>query len=118
VITAAHCLPHSASRSYLEERTYRDFLAPLGEKPSVWAECLFADPFADLAVLCGPDNQSLWDEADAYERLVDSVEIPLTISALPIPSRMQPHPEYPALLLSLDRRWSGCRAIPSAGVVF
>jgi hypothetical protein len=118
VITAARCLPelpppHGAS--YLEERTYHDLLAPLGEKPSVWGECLFVDPIADIAVLGEPDGQSLWDEAVAYEELVNSVEAPLTISALPLPSRMRPlpWPDHPALLVSLDRRWFGCRAMPT-----
>jgi len=52
VITAAHRLPHfppSAAYSHLEERTYQDLLAPLGESPKVWAECLFADPIGDIA---------------------------------------------------------------------
>src|ERR1700676_4429023 len=75
-VTAAHCSPffppcHGAS--YTEERTYQALLAPLGSEPSVWAECLFADPIADLAVLGSPDNQVLFDEADAYEALVDDL---------------------------------------------
>jgi hypothetical protein len=54
VVTAAHCLPffppcHSCS--YLHERTYKALLGPLGQKPTVWAECLFADPIGDIAVL-------------------------------------------------------------------
>ena len=70
VITAAHCLPelpppHRAS--YTKERTYADFLSPLGQEPTVWAECLFVDPVSDLAVFGSPDNQELSDEADAYE---------------------------------------------------
>src|SRR5215471_15212424 len=49
IVTAAHCLPffppcHGAS--YLQERTYENLIGPLGEAPSVWAECLFADPIA------------------------------------------------------------------------
>ena len=57
VVTAAHCLPrfppcHGAS--YLEERTYSELLAPLGDDLAVWAECLFADPIADIAVLGSP----------------------------------------------------------------
>src|SRR5215813_7310413 len=72
VITAAHCLPffppcHGAS--YLHERTYRALLGPLAQAPRVWAECLFADPIADIAVLRSPDGQELSDEADAFEEL-------------------------------------------------
>jgi hypothetical protein len=73
VITAAHCLPvlppcHPGS--YLKERTYQALLGPLEVEPTVWAECLFADPIADVAVLGMPDNQALSDQAEAYEELV------------------------------------------------
>jgi hypothetical protein len=66
VVTAAHCLPrfppcHGAS--YLEERTYSELLAPLGDDLAVWAECLFADPIADIAVLGSPDDQELTEAA-------------------------------------------------------
>jgi hypothetical protein len=60
VITAAHCLPHLPpchACSYTEERTYEGLLAPLGGEPAVWAECLFADPVGDIAVLRSPDGQ-------------------------------------------------------------
>jgi hypothetical protein len=66
VITAAHCLPRVPPRhglSHTEERTYKKLLAPLGKKPSVWCECLFLDPIADIAVLGGPDNQELSEQA-------------------------------------------------------
>jgi hypothetical protein len=42
VITVAHCLPllpPAVSFSFSEEKTYQDLLAPLGEQPSIWAEC-------------------------------------------------------------------------------
>ena len=60
VVAAAHCLPilppaHSAS--YLEERTYQALLGPLGTQPTVWAECRFVDPVADIAVLGPPDDR-------------------------------------------------------------
>ena len=61
VITAAHCLnrtrrsrknyfPPCAAASYVEQRTYRELLGPLGDKPTVWAECLFVDPVADAPI--------------------------------------------------------------------
>jgi hypothetical protein len=64
VLTAAHCLPHlppANPMSHTEERTYEALLGPLGAEPTVWAECLFADPVADIAILDGPDNQALFD---------------------------------------------------------
>jgi hypothetical protein len=69
VITAAHCLPHFPPchpAMYLEEKTYQRLLGPLGSEPMVWAECLFADPIADIAVLGSPDDQDLYDKAEFY----------------------------------------------------
>jgi hypothetical protein len=40
-----------------DECIYKKLLAPLGQKPSVIAECLFVDPILDLAILEQPDNQ-------------------------------------------------------------
>jgi hypothetical protein len=82
VITAAHCLPYLPpchGLSYTEERTYQRLLGPLGQEPSVWAECLFADPVADIAVLGEPDRQELSDECDAYRALTEAAA-PLPIA--------------------------------------
>jgi hypothetical protein len=73
VITAAHCLPKlppAMSFSHTDERTYEALLGALGTKPSVWAECIFVDPVADIAVLSKPDDQACPDQADGYEELV------------------------------------------------
>ena len=86
VVTAAHCLPSfppCASISYLEERTYRGLLGPLGEKPTVWAECLFADRVGDIAALGEPDNQALSEEADQYNALVEKAA-PLPMSDIDV----------------------------------
>jgi hypothetical protein len=85
ILTAAHCLPafpkpHPAS--YLRERTYKALLGPLGAKRTVWAELLFADPIADIAVLGSPDNQELAEQAEAYEALVERAT-PLPIGDAP-----------------------------------
>src|ERR1700676_1265757 len=73
VVTAAHCLPEwppPCSASYRQERTSQ-LLGRLGNSANdVWAECLFADPVADIAVLGCPDDQAFGDEADAYHSLV------------------------------------------------
>lgn len=74
VVTAAHCLPHLPPVPPVcnYQRTYKDLLGNLdGSKKDVWAECLFADPVGDIAVLGCPDNQQLSDEADAFDALVD-----------------------------------------------
>lgn len=86
VITAAHCLPslppaHAFSK--VDDRTYETLLGPLGADPTVWTECLFADPVADIAVLGAPDDQALSAEHEAYEELVASVTTPFTIGDAP-----------------------------------
>jgi hypothetical protein len=57
IITAAHCLPFlppDDAAYFFEDRVYDKLLGPLGQKPSVWAECLFVDPVSDLAILLAP----------------------------------------------------------------
>jgi hypothetical protein len=69
VITAAHCPPHlppATPWSYIEERTYENFVGLLGEAPTLWAECCFADRVGDIAVLVEPDSNSLPDLNEAW----------------------------------------------------
>jgi len=63
---------------HLQEETYPKLLGPLGGRRTVWAQCLFADPIADIAVLGQPDNQALGKQADAYDALLDAM------TALPV----------------------------------
>ena len=100
VITAAHCLPFlppCASNSFAEQRTYKALLGSVGTEPTVWAECLFADPVGDIAVL-GPSERP--DLFPAYEELTG---VAATLSIVESPS------ETPAKLLSLDGHWFDCR---------
>jgi hypothetical protein len=103
VITAAHCLPFFPPchpTSYLNERTYKAVLGPLGADPAVWAECVFVDPVADIAVLGPPDNQALWAQCEAYEALVDAATpLPLADAAA----------SSPAWLLSREGQWFRCQ---------
>ena len=130
VITAAHCLPVDDDGrlklppphpwSHTEERTYEALLGPLSAEPAVWAECLFVNPIADIAVLGSPDNQVLSEQADAYEHLVASVT-PLAIADAPKMGRKRVKLPYgggsfevdapgrgSARLLSLDGEWLKC----------
>ncbi len=109
VVTAAHCLPDippPAAFLPKDEKTYQ-LMAPLGKRePKVWTECMFADPVADIAVLGPPDNQELFEEAEAYEELVADA------SALQI---ADPPPDGPAWLLTLDGQWGRCDARHNGG---
>ncbi len=112
IVTAAHCLPFLPpphSGSYLEERTYKDIVGRIGEdRQEIWAECLFADPVADIAVLGEPDGQELWDQREAYEAFVDQIPA-LECGRLPPPSLPMeaPHREQ-AWLLGLGGEWESC----------
>ncbi len=121
VITAAHCLPYfppCMSFSGVEERTYARLLGPIGGERTVWAECVFVDPIADVAALRSPDNQEFDKEAEAYDALVEPA-IPLPIGELPLarlPIALStgdtilggPSAECQAWLLALDLRWFRC----------
>src|ERR1700758_5675556 len=73
IVTAAHCLPNlppAHAGALQEERTYKDLLGSLdGSKKHIWAECLFVDPVADIAILDSPDEQAFDEQADAYHSL-------------------------------------------------
>ena len=83
VITAAHCLPDlppAHPGSYAHERTYNELIGPLASgTPDVWAECPFADPVADLAILGEPDGQELSKEWEAFDSFIEKAT-PLPIS--------------------------------------
>jgi hypothetical protein len=79
VITAAHCLPHlpptyAGAAAY--ERTFTNLLGALGDsETTIAAECKFADPVADIAVLGSPDYQLLGDVADAFDALTETAPV-------------------------------------------
>lgn len=68
VITAAQCLPHlpPSPGRHISSYGYANLLGPLGAAPTIWAECLFVDPIADVAVLCEPGSERI-DEWDAFD---------------------------------------------------
>ena len=139
IITAAHCLefaflandreglPPCHPGRHLEEETYSKLLAPLGKKPTVWAACLFVDPIADIAVLGQPDNQALFNEAAAYDELVDNMA---TLAVADAPAQgfdvlmlgdsefKNPTPgEGPARELSLEGQWLEGQVTRRSGIV-
>ncbi len=106
VITAAHCLPSFPPPhpgAYKDELTYRLLLGLLGAEPTVWAECLFADPVADIAVLGAPEHLDLYQQAAAFESLVATAR-PLPIGEAPT-QRDFNAVECESRVLSLDGRW-------------
>src|SRR5215472_6256348 len=97
---------------YDAERTYPNLLGPLGSERRIWAECLFVDPVADIAVLGQPDGQELFEQAGAYDGLIEDVE-PLPMGELPATQEgtaleARVPDEIGARLLSLDGRWFSC----------
>src|SRR5262249_29628643 len=79
--------------------TYESLLGRAGKEPTVWAECLFVDPVADIAVLGAPDNQVYYSQAEAYGALVGEIW-PFSVSEAS---------EGFAKLLSLDGNWFQCK---------
>lgn len=103
IITAAHCLPrfpppHRAT--YAKKKMYRKLLGPLGAAPSIWGECLFADPVSDLAVLGRPSGQDFGETVvEAWDDFIEEVE-PLDLNPDDQPTR--------GWMLSLKRQWMPC----------
>jgi hypothetical protein len=135
VLTAAHCLPLDADGNLVMAahpwsdwaRTYQKLLGPLGAEPTVWAECLFVNPVADIVILGCPDNQELSDEADAYEALVgrykplpiadapkmghELVELPHLDNRFGRPFMIPTPGRGPARILSLAGEWINCTVV-------
>jgi hypothetical protein len=102
VITAAHCLPHlpPVPNFRVNARIYPRLVGSLSERrPSIWAECVFVDPIADVAVLGEPDNSTLHDEWLAYRELIDARP------ALPIGVLVGPRLAW---LFGRDGEWERC----------
>ncbi len=99
VVTAAHCLPKlppAHAGAFRSEKTYKNLLGSLdGSKKDIQAECLFADPIADIAVLGCPDEQELGDKADAYHALIEDAPV----------LRIGEARSGRGWVLTLDRRW-------------
>ena len=100
--------PHTACRNCLgatlgtimQKECTRRCRVSWEQSPPWWAECLFADPIADIAVLGMPDDQALPDEANSYNRLLASRQ-PLLITDAPAR-------KCKARLLLLDGEWFEC----------
>jgi hypothetical protein len=58
-------------------------LGPLGQKPSVWAQCIFMDPIVDLAVLASPGacDFDARRKEEGYDALVNST-VPLPVQTI------------------------------------
>ena len=61
----------------------------------VWAECVFTNPVADLAVLARPDDQELSGRAAAYDHLIQAAKR-FAVGSLQIPRRQRGLPGNPA----------------------
>ena len=99
VVTAAHCLPHlppAHPMSFTEERTYEKLVGSLEAPAGVWAECLFVDPIADVAVL---GQSSLSEECEAFGQFMEGRPT-LRVAAVT--------DSCAGWLLTLDGRWDAC----------
>jgi hypothetical protein len=83
-----------------QEETFQDVLGPLGAETTVCAECVYVDPISDIAVLGTPDNQELYDEADAYAALIEPLAPLRPGDAAPT--------KTPAYLIALDGHLINC----------
>ena len=124
ILTAAHCLPQDKAGnlimppphpgSFLEERTYKALLGLLGAERTVWTECLFVNPIADVAILGSPDNQDLYHQAEAYEAFVERLK-PLPIAdATKMGRKRVAVPNFPAFMVDTPGR-SSARVLSLAG---
>jgi hypothetical protein len=98
VITAAHCLPYlppAHGGAYYAERTYKLLGTLDGTMKDVWAECQFVDPVADIAIFDTPDTQERYEEALAYDALIDEAPV----------LRMGPARTGRGWVLSLENQW-------------
>ena len=103
VVTAPHCLGRDLllanTGASPMERTIREIVGPLGEKPEVAAECLLADLIRGVVVLGEPDEDD-FDEYDKFEDLVGPRPgIPVGVFGKP----------GPGWLLTGDGEWEQCR---------
>lgn len=76
VITAAHCLPFFPRCEPISshgERTYQAVLGTLGQEPKIWAECLFVELVADIAVLGPAEHEDLSKEHVRYCEMLDDL---------------------------------------------
>lgn len=133
VVSAAHCLPHLPSTHLArkpEESHYPNVLGPVDGERSIWAECLFVDPMADVVVLTAPDDQWCDEERVAYDAFMDARPT-LRIGAL-FPSEDEMRPVLlrrsrlrvprrglgdarDGHLFSLGREWVPCEIRPTLG---
>jgi hypothetical protein len=118
VVPAAHCWGPRLPYSHIANvDRIRRLLCPLERKrPTIWAELLFGDPVADIAVFGAPDSQFLPMEWEAYEQLLAAMQ-PLPIANAPVMTRTVKKSdwgEWPieepgigsAHVLSLDGQWT------------
>ena len=101
IVTAAHCLPRfPPCFSNREDRTFPKLVSSLDGEPNIWAQCLFADPVANIAVLGPPEAEAgFYDECKAYNTLLQGI---------PAVSIADATEEGAAYLLTPDNTWSRC----------
>jgi hypothetical protein len=99
ITTACTLLDTLFHEDPLNERAYK-LLAELGSELSTWAEIVFNDMVADLAVLRSPDIHTSREQTSDYSALLEKYE-PLAIADAPKDGDVR--------VMSSDGRWFDCR---------
>lgn len=106
IITAAHCLPRipeAYSASDVQMRCYPSLVSQVGSSESLPAECIFADPTADIAVLCSPDRGGIDEDFGSLFKNAVTFKIEQSLA------EARAEEVIDAVLLSLEGQWTSCK---------
>ena len=57
-----------------EEAIFENWVGPLDGERSIWVECSFADPIADVALLREPDHQLIAEQCLQFRKFASKIE--------------------------------------------
>jgi hypothetical protein len=109
VITAAHCLPSLPQPHPGTSGIYPNVLGLLYAKPTVTAQCIFADPVNDIAVLGAPDANEAWEDEENSADLAKAANL-LSITAPSPMSGLAEMIQSPVTVYTLDGACAECLA--------
>ena len=117
IITASHCLHFSSKGDMTCEDLFMllalgDYFlnAVCGDKGKLLVETLSFDPVSDVAVLGSPDNQSLPEDADAFDEFCERVQPVKLLRHIP-----KPRAEFRVWIRTHTNTWVAGQATYSCG---